>query len=68
MGIEASQVLTSFEQLADGEQREVAAEILRRSAHWSLPRLTDEEICSITAAAFAQMDQEEAADGQSTTR
>lgn len=68
MTVEASNVIESFKQLADNQQREVAAEILRQSIHWPLPPLTDEEITSITASAFVEMDREEAADGDTATR
>jgi hypothetical protein len=61
-------VLTSFEQLAENEKKELAAEIVRRSLNLDWGPLTDEELTSIADDLFVALDHEETGDGQPRAR
>ena len=52
----AQQVLRSFDHLPLEEQREVAVEILRRTASLDLPPLSDEELVLSAEALFPELD------------
>ena len=63
-----AEVLESFARLSEVEKHEVAIEILRREDFWRSEPMTDEDLAAVAADAFAVLDAEEAADGQSTAR
>lgn len=55
-------LLESFEALSHSEQREVAAEILRRTLILDYPPLTDDELVQIADERFQELDREEGQD------
>jgi hypothetical protein len=59
MSTTASEILESFDHLAEDEKREVASEILRRTIELELPPLTDDELVLNAEALFLELDQRE---------
>ena len=57
----AQQIIDSFERLPESEKQKVAHEILRRSIHFEIPPLTDEELVSAAECLFLALDAKEAA-------
>ena len=55
------QLLNSFDQLPETDQREAAAEILRRSLQIELPSLDDAALVERAEELFLSLDQQEAA-------
>ena len=45
-------ILHSFELLSEDEKKELASEIMRRTARFDLPPLTDEELISCAEGLF----------------
>lgn len=64
MNAKAQQLLTSFDRLAYAEQQAVALEILRRTADFDIPALSDEELIGQAEELFLKLDKAEAADAQ----
>ena len=56
-------ILHSFELLSEDEKKELASEIMRRTARFDLPPLTDEELISCAEGLFLELDQRESEDG-----
>jgi hypothetical protein len=63
MTTEAQALLHSFESLPEPDQREVAAEILRRSLALDMPPLSDQQLVDLAEDAFLWLDRNEADDG-----
>ena len=63
MSTQVQEILRSFEVLPDGDKRELASEILRRSLTLDTPPLSDEELVGAAEAVFLALDRNEAADG-----
>ncbi len=53
-------LLTNFDRLSEAEKRDAAREILRRTARWDSPSLTDEELTAIADETFLELDRQEA--------
>jgi hypothetical protein len=68
MSSKVKSFLESFDSLTAPEQQEVAAAILKRTAVWGSPPLTDEELVISAEEAFLQYDAEEAANESSPAR
>ena len=68
MSSKVKSFLESFEALSAPEQREAAAAILKRTALWDSPPLTDEDLVMAAEAVFLQYDAEEAASESSRAR
>ncbi len=63
MSTDSQQVIANFEALPLVEQREVMAELLRKTVRWDTPPLTDDELVRLADEVFLEMDRREAADG-----
>jgi hypothetical protein len=63
MSISVKDILHSFELLSEDEKKEVASEIMRRTAKFDLPPLTDEELISCADELFLELDREESKNG-----
>ena len=59
MSTDIQGILHSYELLPDGEKRELAVEILRRSLNLESPPLDDDEFVAAADELFLQIDQEE---------
>ena len=59
MGTTTSEILESFDHLAEDEKRAVASEIIRRTIGLELPALTDDELVHNAEALFLELDQRE---------
>jgi hypothetical protein len=57
----AQAILTNFDGLPETDQREVAAEILRRTAYFEYGPLNDETMVLLADELFVALDNEEAA-------
>jgi hypothetical protein len=55
--------LSSFDRLPGDEQREAAAEILKRSAKFDLPPLADEALLQAAEDVFLSLDKQESNHG-----
>lgn len=64
MSPEIEDILGSFEALPEVGKREVASEILRRTAALEAPPLSDDELTAIADERFLELDREEAGNGQ----
>jgi hypothetical protein len=60
MSTSVNEILHSFDQLSEAEQRELASEIIRRTIEFDLPPLTDEELVLNAETLFLELDQIEA--------
>ena len=58
----AKNILESFDELPEPEQREVASAILRRTLRFELPSLTDDELAAQADELFRELDAREASD------
>jgi hypothetical protein len=56
------EILRAFEKLSEPEKKDLAAEILRRSAHLEWPPLSEEELILNAEEVFLQLDKAESAD------
>lgn len=63
MSTDSQHFLSGFDSLPLLAQREVAAEILRKSAEWEHPPLSDEELTRLAAETFLELDRREAENG-----
>ena len=63
MSTDSQHVIASFESLPPIEQREVMAELLRKTARWDSPPLSDDELVRLADELFLELDRREAADG-----
>jgi hypothetical protein len=63
MSTDSKQLITSFDALSIVEQREVMAELLRKSAQWDTPPLSDDELVRLADEVFLELDRHEAAHG-----
>ena len=59
MATDIQGILHSYELLPDGEKRELAAEILRRSLNLESPPMGDDEFVAAADELFLQLDREE---------
>ena len=57
------ELLNSFDQLPEAEQREAATEILRRSLSLELPPIDDETLVERAEELFLNLDRQEAGGG-----
>jgi hypothetical protein len=51
-----AEILHAFEHLSEPEQKDLAAEILRRSAHWHWPPLSDRDFVLNAEQLFIELD------------
>lgn len=63
MTANAQNVLHSFDLLPDPDKQEVALEIIRRSAAWDLPALSDEQLVAAADGLFQHLDRMESSAG-----
>ncbi len=59
MGLTAREILDSIDQLPDEEKLGVVSEIIRRSAKFDFPPLSDEELILNAEALFLELDERE---------
>jgi hypothetical protein len=57
-------LIEAFDRLSEGEQREFAAEVLRRTCSLQWPALDDETVDRLADESFVEYDTREAADGR----
>lgn len=62
MTTSVQELLQSFDQLPDADKRELATHILRRTRHWEVVPLTDEDLVEAAEEVFLELDQRESAD------
>ena len=63
MSTDVQNLIETFNQLSEAEQREAASEILRRTINFDLPELSDEELVLNAEELFLELDRREAEDG-----
>jgi hypothetical protein len=68
MTIAAHDLLNSFERLEETEKREVAVEILKRSALLDESPVGDEELIQIADQAFLELERRESENANATAR
>lgn len=64
MSSDSQNILTVFSSLPESEQRLVAAEILRRTSHWNIEALTDDDLARAADDLFLELDREEEGHGK----
>lgn len=64
MNANAQQLLSSFDQLPSADQREVAREILRRTADLDVASLSGHELIGQADELFLKLDEAEAAEAE----
>jgi hypothetical protein len=64
MSSDSQNLLSTFDTLPPGEQREVMAALLQKAANWDNPPLTDEDLARLADDVFLELDRREAADGK----
>ncbi len=62
MTAQVQELLHTFDLLPDGDKRELASEILRRTLTLDVPPLSDEQLVGAAEDLFLQLDRREAAD------
>ncbi|MBU4273353.1 MAG: hypothetical protein KKE86_13075 [Planctomycetes bacterium] len=62
MTVQVQEFLHSFDLLPDGDKRELAGEILRRSLTLDAPALSDEQLVCVADEVFRQIDRRETDD------
>jgi hypothetical protein len=62
MTAQVQDMLHTFDLLPDGDKRELASEILRRTLTLDVPPLSDEQLVGAAEDLFLQLDRSEAAD------
>ncbi len=62
MTAQIQDMLHTFDLLPDGDKRELASEILRRTLTLDVPPLSDEQLVGAAEDLFLQLDRREAAD------
>lgn len=65
MSVSVDKLIRSFEELPPADQKEAAAEILRRTVSIQFPPLSDEELVLNAEEIFLDLDRREAADAKS---
>ena len=60
MPASVADILRAFERLSEPEKKDLTAEILRRSAHWDWPVLSDEDLVLNAEQLFLELDKSEA--------
>ena len=55
------ELLTTFDQMTDSEQLEVASKVLQRVIHWEFLPLSDEDLVLNAENIFLELDQQETA-------
>lgn len=63
MSTESQHLLSNFDALPVGEQREVMAALLHKASQWDNPPLTDDDLSRLADDVFLELDRREAADG-----
>jgi hypothetical protein len=63
MSTDSQHLLSSFDALPVGEQREVMAALLQKTSQWENPPLTDDDLARLADDVFLELDRREAADG-----
>jgi hypothetical protein len=63
MSTDSQNVISSFNALPAAEQHEVMVALLKKTATWDTPPLTDEELNRLADEVFLDLDRREAADG-----
>jgi hypothetical protein len=63
MSTTSQQFISGFDTLPLLEQRDVAAEILRKAANWECPPLSDDDLARLADDVFLELDRREADDG-----
>lgn len=56
-------ILQSFELLSENEKKELASEIIKRSAKFDLPPLTDKDLVDCAEELFLELDRRESKNG-----
>lgn len=64
MSTDSQNLISTFEALPVVEQREVIAELLRKTAKWDAPPLSDDDLAHLADEVFLELDRREAADGK----
>jgi hypothetical protein len=62
------EILNSFDVLSPSDKQIVAAEILRRTAPWDAPPLSDEQLTEIAELSFLDLEAREASDASPGAR
>ena len=62
MTAQVQDMLRTFDLLPDGDKRELASEILRRTLMLDVPPLSDEQLVGAAEEIFLQLDRSEAVD------
>jgi hypothetical protein len=62
MTAQVQEMLHTFDLLPDGDKRELASEILRRTLMLDVPPLSDEQLVGAAEEIFLQLDRSEAVD------
>jgi hypothetical protein len=63
MSTDSQHLLTNFDALPLGEQREVMAVLLQKASQWENPPLSDDDLARLADDVFLELDRREAADG-----
>lgn len=58
-----AELLDSFDRLSEDAKREIASEIMKRSAKLDLPPLSDDSLVEIADSVFLTLDKEESKHG-----
>jgi hypothetical protein len=62
MTAQVQEILHTFDLLSEGDKRELAGEILRRTLMLDVPPLSDEQLVGAAEELFLQLDRSEAVD------
>ena len=62
MSAQVQDMLRAFDLLPEGDKRELASEILRRTLMLDVPPLSDEQLVGAAEETFLQLDRSEAVD------
>jgi len=62
MTVQVQDMLHTFDLLPEGDKRELASEILRRSLTLDVPALSEEQLAGAAEELFLQLDRNEAAE------
>jgi hypothetical protein len=63
MSTAVEELLHSFDDLSEADKLSVASEIIRRTARFDLPALTDDELVLNAEAVFLDLDRRESGNG-----
>lgn len=64
MSSDSQHLLSSFDALPLGEQREVMAALLQKASSWDNPPLTDDDLVHLAEDVFLELDRREGVDGK----